>query len=121
MSDRAFVQAIGTVSIAPQRKAAMGKTVVEFSLAEQLGYSVPGTNTFPPSRFLNCSVWDEVLGAAVMNDLYKGAKIGIQGTIKDRQYEGKTFHDVYVYRVWVLEALAHSEAPKREAKEDEWA
>lgn len=69
-----------------------GKKVVQFTLAVNRDKD--------NADFINCVAWEKT--AELMNQyLQKGALIGVEGTIRTRQYQDKTDRTVFVTEILV--------------------
>lgn len=94
---------VGVVGKDPKQKTvgAQARTVTEFSLAVTTGY---GDDNKP--TWYDVSVWNEGLQESVKAELYKGAKVAVEGFYTVREYNGNQYPQLRASRVGLIEWLA---------------
>lgn len=100
---RRVVAISGTVGKAPTNKQTSKGQVVNFSVAVKNSYDEGAQDTW-----FDVSVWNEGLQASVIAEVYKGAKVAVEGTHSTREYEGKTYHQISGARVGLVDFLSRS-------------
>ena len=100
---RRVVSVAGTVGKAPTRKKTSKGDVVNFSLAVRTSYDDGAQDTW-----FDVSVWNEGLQAAVLAEVYKGAKVAVEGPFQTRTYEGKEYPQISGSRVGLVEYLSRT-------------
>lgn len=60
------------------------------------------------SKWFDISVWNEGLIASVEQELYKGAKVAVEGTYSVREYDGREYPKISAARVGLIEWLSRS-------------
>jgi single-strand DNA-binding protein len=93
---------VGVLGKDPKQKAAgnSGKTVTEFTLAVTTGY---GDDAKP--TWYDVSVWNEGLQESVKSELYKGAKVAVEGFYSVREYNGVHYPQLRATRVGLIDWL----------------
>ena len=96
---------IGNVGTEPKDKditpTAKGTSqITEFSLGVPTQYGFG-----QPTDWYNVSVWEEELRDEVKKNIHKGAAIGVTGTARTRQWEGKTNHSIMAGRIYQLKRM----------------
>lgn len=96
------------------------KDVVGFYGFEQQSYDED-----VPDRSISVSVWNEALQPGVLERVYKGAYVAVQGTFKTDKVKGKTYHKMSAHRVGIVEWIPREkqvETNQEEADDDdaEW-
>ena len=130
MADRTLIHVIGTISQSPQWRETAKGNILSLSVAETLKFRTKETEGV--SRFFDTVVWDEEVGKAVARDLYKGAKVAIEGTYAEQEYNGQVRHSLYAYKIWPLDTCyqkprdgdhttgTRQAAPVQKSDEDDW-
>ncbi len=88
----------GTVSRAPVVKETPKGQLVAFGLAVTTGYD----ETDGP-RWIDVSVWNAGLARFVYGNIYKGAKVAVEGFQAFREYNGKTYEQLAAQKVGLVE------------------
>jgi len=92
-------QTVGRVGRDPEIKQSTKGPFVTFSVAINQQYDDT------PPLWIDVSVFNEGLQASVLRDIYKGAKVAIEGAYSVREYEGKSYPRVMAFAVGLVEWL----------------
>lgn len=103
MTDRPYpkqtlITVNGNASRDPVVKDTPKGQVVAFGLAVTTGY-----DDSDGPRWIDVSVWNAGLARWVTANIYKGAKVAIEGFQAFREYNGKTFEQVNAQKVGLVE------------------
>lgn len=109
-----LVHKVGTVGRNPERKDTSAGEIVKFSLAVNKQYGEGADNT----EWIDVAVWKPELGESVMQEVYKGAKVAVEGNLKSREVEGKTYWDFSAFRVGLVAWITKSGATKKRDFDD---
>lgn len=87
---------VGNLGKDPVRKyvESLEKDVVELSVAVTMSYGDDGE-----TRWVKVAIWNKGLQDAVLENLKKGAKVGVEGTMKIDSYEGKPQYQMAASRI----------------------
>jgi single-stranded DNA-binding protein len=99
---RTLIHVIGAISQSPTWRTTAKGDILSLSVAETLKYRTQEHEGI--SRFFDTVIWDTEVGKAVARDLYKGAKVAIEGTYEEQEYDGKVRHSLYAYKIWPLDS-----------------
>lgn len=111
-----LVQRVGVVGRAPETKTTgSGKTIVKFSLAVTKQYGQGENNT----EWIEVAVFNQDLQPRVLDEVYKGAKVAVEGNLKVTERDGKTFKDFIALRVGLVAWIAKSGAKQQTAAPDD--
>lgn len=91
---------VGVVGKDPKERQAGQRTVLEFSLAVTTSYAEGAV-----PRWYDVTVWNEGLQASVREELYKGAKVAVEGFYKVREYNGRQYPQISATRVGIVDWL----------------
>ena len=103
MTDRkypAFSYLVGRVTRNPEEAKAGSKDVVKFSVWRNYSFDKDD------GSFVDVTGFSEKIRATLLS-LSKGDRIAMEGTLKEREYNGKTYYDfvpMSVYRAVQVEA-----------------
>lgn len=100
-----LVQVVGVVGQDPKRKQAGDNEIVQFSLAVPRNYGRENDST----KWVDVAVWNEDLQREVLDTVKKGQKIAVEGSVKERQYEGKTYTNFNALRVGHVAWIARNQ------------
>jgi single-stranded DNA-binding protein len=90
---------------------------VRFSLARPTGYGEDA----PPPRWLDIAVFNDEIRAQVLDKVRKGSRIAVEGTVTEKEYNGKTQYSMVASRVGEVDWFLRTQksAPKAAPVEDE--
>lgn len=118
------VAVAGVVGTDPQwREAGDAGDVLEFRLAVQTSYDEGAE-----AKWFDVTVWNEKLQESVEAEVFRGAKVAVEGTYSSREYDGKTYFKINAAKVGLIEWLQRSKGnsssrpaarPAREEEEEE--
>jgi single stranded DNA-binding protein len=91
---------VGIVGTEPEWREAGDTDVLEFRLATTQSYEEGAE-----ARWFDVTVWNESLQKSVEDEIFKGAKVAVEGTYSSRDYEGRTYHKINASRVGLVEWL----------------
>ena len=109
-----LTQRVGIVGRNPETKTTAKGDIVKFSLAVPKQYGQGEGNT----EWLDVAVFNEELQPSVMAEVYKGAKVAVEGNLKERVYDGKTYKDFVALRVGLVAWIAKSGTKAKTAPPD---
>lgn len=106
-------QTVGRVGRDPETKTGQKGDFVVFTLAVDESYDDDAAPIW-----YDVSVFNEGLQATVLRDIYKGAKVAIEGNLTYREYQGKEYPRISAFKVGLVEWLrkeqtAGSRRPER--------
>lgn len=87
----------GNVGQDPRRKDTSKGPVVTFTVGETLSYGEGGK-----TRWWDVTVWKEDLHPAVMAEVYRGAKVTVEGNARTENYNGKDQYRMSAFRVGLV-------------------
>lgn len=92
-------QIVGVVGRDPEVKNTGKGDIVKFSLAvtRQYDREVEGA-----TQWVDVAVFNTELQPRVLEQVYKGAKVAVEGNLKDREVNGKTYTDMVAMRVGLV-------------------
>lgn len=93
---KTLVQVVGRVGKDPVVKQAGENTIVEFSVAVSNSYDDGDTTWY------QIAVFNDALRGPVKDNVFKGATVAVEGSIKSRESGGKVYHNVTAYKVGVV-------------------
>jgi len=99
-----LTQKVGVLGRAPEFKDTSKGRVMKFSLAVPKQYA-PGAES---TEWVSVAVWNEDLQTAIGDELYKGAKVAVEGNLKTRTADGRTYTDLTAFRVGLVAWIARS-------------
>lgn len=106
-----LVQKVGVVGRNPESKPTSKGDIVKFSLAVPKQYG----NEPDSTEWLDVAVFNEDLQPKVLDEVYKGARVAVEGNLKSREVNGKTFNDFIALRVglvaWISKGGSKKPAP----------
>lgn len=111
-------QVVGVVGRNPEIKTTGGGDIVKFSLAvtRQYDREAPGA-----TQWIDVAVFNEELQPRVMDEVYKGAKVAVEGNLKNREVNGKTYTDMVAMRVGLVAWIAkNGSKPQKPADSDDF-
>ena len=108
-----LVQRVGVVGRAPETKTTSKGDIVKFSLAVTKQYGQGQDNT----EWIEVAVFNEDLQPRVLEEVYRGAKVAVEGNLKERTFDGKTYKDFIALRVGLVAWIAKSGARQQPASE----
>jgi len=109
-----LTQRVGVVGREPETKTTSRGDIVKFSLAVPKNYDRGPEST----EWVEVAVFNEELQAKVLDEVYKGAKVAVEGNLKLREYEGKTFRDFVALRVGLVAWIAKSGSAQAKPTDD---
>lgn len=101
-----LTQKVGVVGRPPEVKTTSKGDIVKFSLAVTKQYGQGEGNT----EWIEVAVFNEELQPKVLEEVYKGAKVAVEGNLKQRTDNGKTYNDFIALRVGLVAWIAKSGA-----------
>ncbi len=99
-------QIAGNVGRDPEVRNTGKGDVVKFSVAVSRGYGDDA-----PTEWYDAAVFNDQLRPVVLREIHKGTRVVLEGTVKERQVDGKTYRDFVANRVGVVEWLRRDQAP----------
>ena len=98
---------IGNLGKDPVKKyvESLEKNVVELSVAVTMSYGDDGE-----TRWVRVAVWNEGLQDAVMENLKKGSKVAVEGTMKIEKYEDKPQYQMTASRIGFFKPFERQKA-----------
>lgn len=92
-------QVVGVVGRDPETKTTGKGDIVKFSLAvtRQYDREAPGA-----TQWVDVAVFNEELQPRVLEQVYKGARVAVEGNLKNRDVNGKTYTDMVAMRVGLV-------------------
>lgn len=104
MADKgSLVHIFGTVGKDPIVRGTRVGDVIGFSLA----YST-GMDKEDPTIWYDVSTFNEGLIASVKAEVYKGAKVAVEGFLTYREHDGKQYPQIMAFNVGLIEMLART-------------
>ena len=107
-----LTQKVGVLGRAPEFKDTSKGRVMKFSLAVPKQYA-PGAES---TEWVSVAVWNEDLQTAIGDELYKGAKVAVEGNLKTRTADGRTYTDLTAFRVGLVAWIAKKGTSKAAGK-----
>lgn len=100
-----FMAMVGAVGATPETKETSKGKIVTFRLAVQTGYPENKGEKGPDPIWYDVAVFKEALQPVVLEAIYKGAKVAVEGYSSIREYQGKAYHNIVASRVGLVEWL----------------
>ena len=95
-----LVHIFGVVGKDPVVRSTRSGDVIGFSLAYSTGYDKDA-----PTIWYDVSTFNEGLIASVGTEVYKGARVAVEGFLTHREYEGKSYPQIMAVQVGLIEFL----------------
>jgi single-stranded DNA-binding protein len=100
-----FFATVGAVGATPETKETSKGKIVTFRLAVQTGYPESKGEKGPDPIWYDVAVFKEALQPVILESIYKGAKVAVEGYTSVREYQGKAYHNIVASRVGIVEWL----------------
>jgi single-stranded DNA-binding protein len=112
MSDKGqFIATVGKVGTDPELKETKVGPVLTFRFAVQTGYPSAKGEKGPDPVWYDVTTFKQELFDQIKGAAYKGANVCVEGYIKGREYNGKTYYSITASRVGKVEWLKKTELP----------
>lgn len=97
MEQKRYISIVGNIGRDPEVKSTSKGEVVEFSVAVSEGIGKwDGEKMDIPTRWYRVTVWDDALRPAART-FTKGEKVAVKGSLRTREYQGKTYDEISAY------------------------
>jgi single-strand DNA-binding protein len=97
MEMKKYVSIVGNIGRDPEVKNTSKGEIVEFSVAVSEGVAkYNGEQYEVPTRWYRVTVWDDAL-RPLARTFTKGEKVAVKGTLRTREYQGKTYDEISAY------------------------
>lgn len=88
----------GQVTSAPKIQPTTKGDLVKLSIGIKTGY-----DQADGFRFVDLASWNPGLSQWILNNIYKGAKVAVEGFYSTREWEGKTYEQISVIQLGLVE------------------